>query len=184
MLLPGNGESKGEPDQDEDMVRQLFGDSPSDRGDELRQHGDLPGVPNSGQPAAPEVQQDHELHEKQEVPHEPNQEVPCDPEPDASAGDGNQEVPHDPEPDASAGGENGEVSNEPNQEVPHVPEQDVSAGSEPAPNAGKRKVTLNDMTPNSKAKEIERRKQAKRDNSNLWHKKCFSRGSKDYNLST
>ena len=40
----------------------------------------------------------------------------------------------------------------------------------------KRRLTLNQMTPESKKIELERRAQAKRDNSNLWHAKWVSKG--------
>lgn len=40
----------------------------------------------------------------------------------------------------------------------------------------KKRVFLKDMTPNSKEVELERRKQAKRDNSNKWHSKWASKG--------
>lgn len=46
----------------------------------------------------------------------------------------------------------------------------------PDGNQPRKRVLLRDLTPNSKEVEIERRKQAKRDNSNQWHAKWASKG--------
>ena len=47
---------------------------------------------------------------------------------------------------------------------------------ESKPSKTKKRVFLKDLTPNSKEVEIERRKQAKRDQSNVWHAKWESKG--------
>eukprot|EP00435_Cladocopium_sp_Y103_P070010 s293_g34.t1 len=90
-----------------------------------------------------------------------------------------------------------EVEEKPPSPMDEMPEQDVDENPQspnepqeedaqadvapPAPDAGEAKrpskrVYLRDLTPNSKEVEIERRKQAKRDNSNLWHARWQSAG--------
>ena len=63
-----------------------------------------------------------------------------------------------------------------------MPASDEVPGSgEVAAGSQKRKF-LKDMTPNSKEAEIERRKQAKRVNSNKWHATWASKGSEKKNV--
>ena len=57
------------------------------------------------------------------------------------------------------------------QEEQEPPDADEApAGSNESP-PRKKRVYLKNLTPNSKEVELERRKQAKRDNSNRWHSK-------------
>eukprot|EP00435_Cladocopium_sp_Y103_P041238 s204_g11.t1 len=74
-----------------------------------------------------------------------------------------------------------EVNEVPNETPPTTecaqPDEDThdkQEVAEPAPK--KKRVYLRDLTPKSKEVEVERRKQAKRDNSNKWHSEWASKG--------
>ena len=73
-----------------------------------------------------------------------------------------------PSRDGDTEGDNGDTSQD-------AVDQHGDAAKQGQPEK-KRRLTLNQMTPESKQKEIERRAQAKRDNSNLWHAKWVSKG--------
>ena len=59
-------------------------------------------------------------------------------------------------------------------DLPGPAEDDLPRPAEPK----KKRTYLRDLTPNSKEKELERRKQAKRDNSSKWHSTWVSKGIK------
>ena len=78
--------------------------------------------------------------------------------------------------DDGNGNEDGEEPNEtpPTTESaqPHDANDEQVLPEEPA--AKKKRVYLSDLTPNSKEQELERRKQANRDNSKNWHARRIS----------
>ena len=59
-------------------------------------------------------------------------------------------------------------------DLPGPAEDDLPRPAEPK----KKRTYLRDLTPNSKERELERRKQAKRDNSSKWHSTWVSKGIK------
>ena len=83
-------------------------------------------------------------------------------------GKGDEEIPSPNVPQ-----DQGEQEHQEEQEPPDADE--APAGSNESP-PRKKRVYLKNLTPNSKEVELERRKQAKRDNSNRWHSKWQSAG--------
>ena len=80
--------------------------------------------------------------------------------------------------DEHANGESEETTEDGEKGTGNEPEDEQEgSGQKPERKKSNRKrIFLKDMTPESKQIEIERRKQLKRDNSNLWHAKWHSKG--------
>ena len=153
--MPGKGDDQEEPARDSIEPRALYtSDAGADDGDDSQHLNVEPGSQDLGEPwLDSQLQPDSQDVDGQPWENENTQKSPVD-SPTLSADAGDQ---HDEAEEVMPASD----------EVPGSGE--VAAGSQ------KRKF-LKDMTPNSKEAEIERRKQAKRVNSNKWHATWASKG--------